>query len=116
MRKFILIAALALASATAQAGVGRGLTLASNDEPAAAQQSKAVEALKAVEAAKPAEAPKCVERPAAVNTTTQAPKVDVAKPVADNNTQPIKAEKPKHRHYWTEARVIYELHRHGIYW
>ena len=57
MRKFILIAALVLVSATAQAGVTRGLTLASNDEPAAAEQPKAVEAPKA------AEAPKYVERP-----------------------------------------------------
>jgi hypothetical protein len=33
MRKFILITAMVLASATAQAGVSRGLTVASNDEP-----------------------------------------------------------------------------------
>jgi hypothetical protein len=35
MRTFILIAALVLASASAQAGVSRGLTVASNDESAA---------------------------------------------------------------------------------
>jgi hypothetical protein len=27
-----------------------------------------------------------------------------------------KTDKWKHRHESTEARVIYELHRHGIYW
>ena len=36
MRKFILIASMVLASASAQAGGTRSLTLASNDEPAAA--------------------------------------------------------------------------------
>ena len=41
MRKFILITAMVLASATAQAGVSRGLTLlAANDEPAAVEQAK----------------------------------------------------------------------------
>jgi hypothetical protein len=116
MRKFILIAALVLVSTTAQAGVSRGLTVASNDEPAAAEQPKAAEAPKAVEAPKPAEAPKYVDRPAAVNTTTEAPKADVAKPVADNNPQTPKVEKPKRKRESTEACVIYELHRHGIYW
>jgi len=110
MRKYILIAALVLVSATAQAGVTRGLTLASNDEPAVAEQPKAVEAPKAVET------PKYVDRPAAVSTTTEQPKVDQAKPVADKNTQTLKVEKPKRKRESTEARVIRELHRHGIYW
>jgi hypothetical protein len=121
MRKFILIAALVLVSASAQAGVTRSLTMASNDEPAAAEQpkateAKAAEAPKSVEAAAPAEAPKYVDRPAAVNTTTEQPKADAAKPVADNNTQTPRIEKPKRKRGSTEARVIYELHRHGIYW
>ena len=125
MRKFILIAALVLVSASAQAGVTRSLTMASNDEPVAGAEQpkvsevKASEAPKAVETPKPAEAPKYVERPAAVDKTTQAPTVDQAKPVADNNTQNAqmpKVEKPKRKHESTEARVIYELHRHGIYW
>jgi hypothetical protein len=38
------------------------------------------------------------------------------KPVAEKDAQPLKAEKPKRRRESTEARVIYELHRHGIYW
>jgi hypothetical protein len=115
MRKFILIAAMVLASATAQAGGTRGLTLASNDEPAAAtEQPKASEAPKAVEAPKTVEAPKYVDRPAAVSTTTEAPKVDPARPVPDKDTQTPKTAKSKRSS--TEARVIYELHRHGIYW
>ncbi len=118
MRKYMLIAALVLVSATtAQAGVTRGLTLASADEPAVVASPK--EQLKPADAPAATEVPKYVDRPAAVNTTTEAPKVDAAKPAADNadrNTQPKRAEKPKHRQYWTESRIIGELHRHGIYW
>ncbi len=114
MRKFILIAAMALISASAQAGVSRGLTMASNDEAAAAEQPKTVETPKA-EAPKTetpkADAPKFVERPAAVEPTADQPKPDANRPVSDK-----KAEKPKHKRDSTEARVIYELHRHGIYW
>jgi hypothetical protein len=116
MRKFILITAMVLASATAQAGTSRSLTMASNDEPAAVEQPKAAEAAKPVEMSKPVEAPKYVERPAAVEPKAQPPKADAVKPVADKDAQPLKAEKPKRRHESTEARVIYELHRHGIYW
>jgi hypothetical protein len=124
MRKFILATALVLASASAQAGVSRGLTMASNDEPVAAEKSKAPDA-KAVGAktsdaqcsdskasdTKASDAPKFVARPAAVDTTADQPKLDTSKPVTDN-----KIEKPRHRGESTEARVIYELHRHGIYW
>jgi hypothetical protein len=126
MRKLILVATLCLLSATAQAGVSRSLTLASNDEPAAAQQPKAseqkvseqkpVEAPASVDATKPVEAPKYIGRPAAIATTPPAPQVDQAKPVAEKNIQTPKAERPKRRRGTTEARVIYELHRHGIYW
>ena len=126
MRKLILVATLCLLSATAQAGVSRSLTLASNDEPAAAQQPKAseqkvseqkpVEAPASVDATKPVEAPKYIERPAAVATTPPAPQVDQAKPVAEKNIRTPKAERSKRRRGTTEARVIYELHRRGIYW
>jgi len=109
MRKFILIAAMVLASATAQAGQSRSLTMAANDD----QPAAATDQPKPVEAPKAAETPTYVERPAALDTTTttQPPKTDVGKPVAT-----AKADKLRHKHYWTEARVIGELHRHGIYW
>ena len=121
MRKYVLIAALVLVSATAQAGATRGpnlgLNLASNDEPAttAAQPgdpAKAKDAPQAVETAKPTEAPKFVDRPAPVSTTADTPKADVTKPAA----QTAKADKPKRRHYWSEAHIIGELHRYGVYW
>ena len=119
MRKFILIAALVLLSASAQAAGSRGLTLASSDDQAAAAQpnavetSKPVEAPKAAEETKPAGTPKYVDRPAAVNTTAEAPQTDAVKPAA---VQPSKAARRKPRRDWTEARIIGELHRHGIYW
>ena len=105
MRKFILITVMVLLSASAQASVSRGLTLASSEEQVVAEQPKSVDTPKAVEA------PKSVERPAVVDTTSDQPKADSPKPALDNN-----AQKPKHRRESTEARVIYELHRHGIYW
>jgi len=61
MRKFILITAMLLASAAAQAGGSRSLTLASNDPPATAEPAKAVDQ-KAVEQ-KPAETPKAADTP-----------------------------------------------------
>jgi hypothetical protein len=129
MRKFILITAMVLASATAQAGQSRSLTMASNDDqaivgqqPAASEVTnpsdvKSTEAAKPsetaapAEAAKPVDAPKYVERPPAVE-----PAAEPAKTSPEKSSQVVKAEKPKHRRETTEARVIYELHRHGIYW
>lgn len=126
MRKFILVAAMVLASATAQAGEIRSLTLASSDQPAVAEQPRTerktvgqntVETPKAVEAPAATDAPKFVERPAAIDTKAETPKAETAKPVVvEKNTQTTRVEKPKRRRESTEARVIYELHRHGIYW
>jgi hypothetical protein len=125
MHKFILIAAFVLASASVQAGPMRSLTLASNDQPAAAEQPKAVEQKtveqkpvetpKAVEAPAANEAPNYVARPAAVGTATAAPNAEPAGPVARKTTT-SRVEKPKRRRESTEARVIRELNRHGIYW
>ena len=128
MRKFILVAAMVLASATAQAGQTRSLTLAANDQPVATEPAKAVEAPKEAlkdatkevpkEATKdvPQEAPKFTERPAVIDTSVPPAKADEDKPGADKNPPMQKADKSKRRHRSIEARVIYELHRHGIYW
>ena len=90
MRKFILIAALVLASASAQAAGSRSLSLASNDDQTVSEQpnaeaSKPVETPKAVEETKPVETPKVetpkyVDRPAAVNTATETTKTDAVQP------------------------------------
>jgi hypothetical protein len=102
MRKLVLIASLLLLSASAQAGSSRSLTLAAHDGTTAqtaptqqtAEQPKALETSTAAEA-KPAE-----------QTSTPAPKT----------TAKAADARPKHKGVSTEARVIYELHRHGIYW
>ena len=117
MRKFILIAAMVLASATAQAGQSRSLTLAANDQPAATTdqaKDQVKETATPVETPKAAEAPKFVDRPAAVDATTttaQPSKADAGKPITT-----AKADKLRRNNHWTEARIIGELHRHGIYW
>jgi len=118
MRKFILIAAMVLASATAQAGQSRSLTLAANDDQPAAATDQAKDRVKEtatpVETPKAAEAPKFVDRPAAVDATTttaQPSKAEAGKPVTT-----AKADKLRRNNHWTEARIIGELHRHGIYW
>jgi hypothetical protein len=111
MRKLVLIAAMVLVSATAEAGTSRGLTMASNDEVTAAEPTKAV----AAPAEAPVDTPKYVARPAAVDAGASAPKGGDAKPVADKDIR-AKTARSKRHHESTEARVIYELHRHGIYW
>ena len=139
MRKFILIAAMVLASASAQADPSRSLTLAANDEPAAAAQPKASD--KAVEQL-PAEAPKFVERPSAVEQAPEPRRMERDRPYADRDRpytdrdrpyadrdRPYaerdrrsarddswRDERPRRKRVSTEARVIYELHRLGIYW
>ena len=84
-------------------------------EPKPVEQ-KPAETPKAVQTPAATEAPAYVARPAAVGTTTEAPKAETTKPVAEKATKTTNAEKPKRRRESTEARVIRELHRHGIYW
>jgi hypothetical protein len=123
MRKLILIAGFVLASAAAQAGEARSLTLASDAASVAAPAPAApvAETPRMAEAPQAAEAPKYVERPALVETSsqpskTEQPNVEPAKPVAEKTASAPKPEKPRHKRYWTESRIIGELHRHGIYW
>jgi hypothetical protein len=91
MGKLALIVAIILASTAANAGQSRGLSLASADagQPVTEQPK--------TQAAEPA---KTVERP-----KLGAPQEATGAVV-----------KPKRTHVSTEARIIYELHRHGIYW
>ena len=117
MRKFVLIAALVLASASAQAAGMRGLTLASSDD----QPAATTEQPKAVEAIKPIETPSAVED---------------AKPV-ENSEICRPARRREHRHGSADGRRCQAgyrpraegratqtparldrgaHHRHGIYW
>ena len=103
MRKFILVAALVLVSATAQAETKRGLTVASN-EGAATETTNA------------AEAPKYAARPAAVDARAQRLKAERAKRLAAKDPRALRAEQGKRKRGSILARVVYALHRHGIYW
>jgi hypothetical protein len=127
MRKIILMAAaMVLASASAQAGGPRSLSLASTNEQAAAPQTTATTSAptQVSEAAPAAEAPKYLDRPPAVTLTAPAataPTTATTTSAPATTTQPAakttaKADKPKHKRGWTEGRIIGELHRHGIYW
>jgi outer membrane biosynthesis protein TonB len=100
MRKLFLIAAITLASTAANAGPSRGLSLASAEatQPVAEQpKTQTAAPATTAERAKPAVPQEAAKDPA---------KTD----------KPADAAKPTRKHVSTEARIIYELHRHGIYW
>ena len=117
MRKFILIAAMVLASATAQAGQSRSLTLAANDDQPAAATDQAKDAGRTRRRpSRRRRRPRrrnlsSAPRPSIPRRPAQPPKADAGKPVAT-----AKADKLRRKNHWTEARIIGELHRHGIYW
>ena len=97
MRKLVLIAALLLMSASAHAGESRGLVLAANDTPAAADTAAPLP-------------------PAAPDATT-----DAAKPQADAApAKPAPAKPAKrasgHGHQSDEARARSIAARYGVYW
>ena len=130
MRKIILVAAMMLASASAQAGGSRGLSLAAAGEQASALQTTtpASTAMTQVSEAAPAtEAPKYSDRPPAVSLSAPAAAAAPAATTPAAASAPVatakpatrttaKADKPKPKRSWTERRIISELHRHGIYW
>ena len=118
MRKFILIAGFVLASVTAQGGDNRRLSrdpLAGPAPARASDPSQSAEAPQAT-AAPQAEAPKYVERPALVDSKADSADTDYKRPIATKTASAPRAERPRHQRYWTEGRIISELHRHGIYW
>jgi hypothetical protein len=101
MRKFILITALLLASASAQAGQPRGLTLASNDAPTSAEK---------IESVKP-EAAKADVKPEAAKP--EASKPEASKPTASRPVQKVHA---RTYHDSDEARARTIAARYGISW
>jgi len=133
MRKLILIPGLVLASAAAQAGEPRSLTLSSDSlattapakpavsAPAMAEAPQLSDAPPVAETPKAVETPKYVYRPAPVKSTTTQPPVQqstyvTSKPAAGKTASTYRTEKRRYRRYWTEGRIISELHRHVIYW
>ena len=96
MRKLILIATMSLLAGQAYAGGPRSLSLAATNASQATEQ------------------PATTAPPQATQAPTATP---ATAPVAVTPAQPTaEPTKPKHRQPSTEARVIRELHRHGIYW
>ena len=96
MRKLILIATMSLLAGQAYAGGPRSLSLSATNASQATEQPATTAPAQATQA------PTAAPATAAVAATP-------AQPTAG-------ATKPKHREPSTEARVIRELHRHGIYW
>jgi hypothetical protein len=122
MRKIILVAAMVLVSASAHAG-DRSLSMAPASEKAVAPQTAATPATATAQVGEPAPAtvaPKYVDRPPVVSnaapaaaTTTTSSTPTATRPAPKRTAR---ASKPKHKPYWSERRIIAELHRHGIYW
>ncbi|QHP67381.1 hypothetical protein EI171_08055 [Bradyrhizobium sp. LCT2] len=137
MRKLILIAVMSLVATEAYAGGPRSLSLAATNsnqqatEPPAAtatvpaQTTQAPAATQAPNLQTATTAPTSTP-PAAITATTPptaaAPvaTAPVATPPTQFTAAPVasttETAKPKRRQPSTEARVIRELHRHGIYW
>ena len=117
MRKLILIATMSLLAGQAYAGGPRSLSLSATNASQATEQPATTAPAQATQA--PTAAPSANVQTA---TTTQASTppaapAPAAAAVAATPAQPTAgATKPKHREPSTEARVIRELHQHGIYW
>lgn len=96
MRRTILIAAVVLLSTNAYAGPSRGLSVATNEDTTTTLPTTQKPDIAA---------PAVATEPAPSATTAAAP-----------TNQPTERPRQKKQHVTTEARIIYELHRHGIYW
>jgi hypothetical protein len=115
MRKFILITALLLASATAQAGQARGLIMASNDTPGSGERIESMQPDQPKADLQPAQ-------PVAAKPVTEAPRpvAEVSKP-AESSRPVRKASAPAHKarteHYASdEAKARSIAARYGVSW
>jgi len=122
VRKLILIATVSLLATQAYAGGPRSLSLAATNasQPAAEQPATAAPP-QAPAATSPANVQTATTTPASTPPATTAPAATApaampAQSTAAPAVNTTEAAKPKHHQPSTEARVIRELHRHGIYW
>ncbi|OPZ00505.1 hypothetical protein A5906_20225 [Bradyrhizobium sacchari] len=124
MRKLILIAAISLLATEAYAGGPRSLSLAaSNASQQVMEQPATAAAAPQTNQAPSAQLPTNV-RTATTGPTSTPTTAPATAPAATTPAQPAarpaatttETAKPKRRQPSTEARVIRELHRHGIYW
>jgi hypothetical protein len=137
MRKLIVVAAMiVVASATAQAGQSRSLSLAGSDK--AVQETKVAEQVGAVEAQRKPLPPKAADASGATGATqtssvNEKPKYTERPPGVDMSKQSrmkaaamsqrrapsrmagMEMRRPRPRH-WSTARIVATLHRYGIYW
>jgi hypothetical protein len=129
MRKFVLVAAMVLVSAGAQAGQSRSLSLAASDK--SVQETKTVEPASAVDAPR---APKAADASDAIETTKSVdrPKFTDRPPGVDMSRRSgMGAATNQHRaasrmagadfgrpnrRAWSAARIVATLHHYGIYW
>ena len=125
MRKFILITAFVLVSASAQAGISRSLTLASNDPSATAEPSKAAEAPTSAARQQPSIPQQSGQTPQQSSQSLQqsqrmqqgGQRMRRPGPItAAKYAVAVKVAQLKRQGASTFARVTYALHRHGIYW
>ena len=133
MRKLLLVTAMVLISASAEARQPRSLSLAPVDAQASSQAKPAdtttaetgapvqPTAIKSAETVA-TDAPKFVERPPGVNatapTTSATPSAQPQQSDSGERAAVYRAKASRSRrgNTWTEARIVGELHRHGIYW
>ncbi len=115
MIKLILIAAISLFASQAYAGGPRSLSLAATN---ASQQATEQPATPTSPQTPPANAQTATTTPVmtAPATSPQTATAPAAGPAQPAIAPVAETAKPKHREPSTEARVIRELHRHGIYW
>ena len=131
MRKFILITAFVVVSASAQAGISRGLTLASNDASATVEQSKAAEAPTSAARQQPSIPQQSGQNPQqSGQSLQQSQRLQQSQGMQQGGQRmrrpsliaaakyavAVKVATLKRQGESTLARVQYALHRHGIYW
>jgi hypothetical protein len=144
MRKIILVAAMVLVSAGAQAGQLRSLSLAGSDSKAVQDSAKTVEPASAVDASRApksanatsagttgstgaSERQKFVERPPGVDIRRQSQmqpsrmqqsrmRAHASQRRAAPHMAGMGMRRPVHIRLFSTARIVAALHRHGIYW
>ncbi|WP_027533157.1 hypothetical protein [Bradyrhizobium sp. WSM3983] len=114
MRKLILIVTMSLLASQAYAGGSRSLSLAATNASQATEQPAATAPSQAAEA--PTATPPANAQTATTTQASTTPAQTATAPAAMPAQPTTETAKPKHRQPSTEARVIRELHRHGIYW
>jgi len=142
MRKIILVTAMVLVSAGAQAGGSRSLSLAGSDSKSVQESAKTAEPASAVnaprvpksasatsgeatgstETRKSAERQKFAERPPGVDVRRQSQmqqsrmRAHTSQRRAAPHMAGMGMHRPVHIRLFSKARIVAALHRHGIYW